>query len=132
MLFRFNRLTLLANIFSLQLTEISEYQPYSSYRESKSRFFPYIHCKFCRVCPTTKMTSATVKPSIPKFGTVFTQTRVTYGEIRKQISNFHKGLELWAKGINDFGNFEHHFASATSAKILPSRSWGEFQILTNR
>ena len=62
--FKFNRLTLLANIFSLQFTEISEYQPSSSYRASKSRFSPYIHCKFCRVCPTTKMTSATVKPSI--------------------------------------------------------------------
>ena len=64
MLFRFNRLTLLANIFSLQFTEISEYQPSSSYRASKSRLFPYIHCKFCRVCPTTKIASATVKPSI--------------------------------------------------------------------
>ena len=64
MLFRFNRLTLLANIVSLQFTEMSEYQPSSSYRASKSRFFPYIHCKFCRVCPTTKMSSATVKSSI--------------------------------------------------------------------
>ena len=54
---------------------------------------------------------------IPKFGTVFTQTRATYGEIRKQNSNFHK-LELWAKSINDFGNFERHFPCATSAKIL--------------
>ena len=62
--FKFNRLTLLANIFSLQFTEISEYHPSSSYRASKSRFFPYIHCKLCRVCPTTKMTSATVTPSI--------------------------------------------------------------------
>ena len=32
MLFKFNRLTLSANIFSLQFTEISEYQPSSSYR----------------------------------------------------------------------------------------------------
>ena len=64
MLFRFNRLTLLANIVSLQFTEISEYQPSSSYRASKSRLFPYIHCKFCHVFPTTKMMSATVKPSI--------------------------------------------------------------------
>ena len=39
-------------------------RPSSSYQASKSRFFPYIHCKFCRVCPTTKMASATVKPSI--------------------------------------------------------------------
>ena len=61
--FKFNRLALLANIFSLQFTEISEYQPSSRYRASKSRFFPYIHCTFCRVCPTTKMASATVKPS---------------------------------------------------------------------
>ena len=38
-----------------------------------------------------------IKRDIPKFGTVFTQTRATYGEIRKQNSNFHKGLELWAK-----------------------------------
>ena len=64
MLFRFNRLTLLANIVSLQFTEISEYQPSLSYRASKSRFFPYIHCKFCRVSPTTKMTFTTVKSSI--------------------------------------------------------------------
>ena len=64
MLFRFTRLTLLANIFGLQFTGISEYQPSSSYRASKSRFSPYIHCKFCRICPTTKMASATVKPSI--------------------------------------------------------------------
>ena len=48
----------------MQFTEISEYQPSLSYRASKSRFFPYIHCKFCRDCPTSKMTSATVKPSI--------------------------------------------------------------------
>ena len=54
---------------------------------------------------------------IPKFGTVFTQTRATYGEIRKQNSKFHK-LELWAKSINDFGNFERQFPCATSAKIL--------------
>ena len=53
-----------------------------------------------------------------KFGTVFTQTRATYDEIRKQNSNFHKGLELWAKSINDFGNFERHFPCATSPKIL--------------
>ena len=39
MLFRFDRLTLLANIFSLQFTEISEYQPSSSYRASQSWFF---------------------------------------------------------------------------------------------
>ena len=61
---KFNRLTLLPNIFTLQFTEISEYQPSSSYRASETRLFPYIHCKFCRVCPTSKMTSATVKPSI--------------------------------------------------------------------
>ena len=64
MLFRFNRLTLLANIFSLQFPQISEYQPSSSYRASKSRFSPYIHCKLFRVCPTTKVTSATVKLSM--------------------------------------------------------------------
>ena len=59
-----------------------------------------------------------IKRDIPKFGTVFTETRATYGEIRKQNSNFDKGLELWAKSINDFGNFERHFPCATSAKIL--------------
>ena len=58
-----------------------------------------------------------IKRDIPKFGTVFTQTRATYGEISKQNSNFHK-LELWAKSINDFGNFERHFPCATSAKVL--------------
>ena len=62
--FKFNRLTLLANIFSLQFTEISEYQSSSNYRASKSRFFPYIHCTFCRVCTTIEMASATVKPTI--------------------------------------------------------------------
>ena len=35
-----------------------------------------------------------------------------------QHSNCHKGLELWAKSINDFGNFGRHFPCATSAKIL--------------
>ena len=60
-----------------------------------------------------------IKRDIPKFGAVFTQTRATYGEIRKQNSNFHKGLELWAKSIlNDLGNFQRHFPCATSAKIL--------------
>ena len=62
--FKFNRSTLLANIFSLQFTEISEYHPSSSYRASISRFFPYIHCKFGHICPTTKMASATVKSPI--------------------------------------------------------------------
>ena len=61
-----------------------------------------------------------IKRDIPKFGTVFTQTRETYGEIGKQNSNFHK-LELWAKSINDFGNFERHFPCATSAKILAAK-----------
>ena len=59
-----------------------------------------------------------IKRDIPKFDTVFTQTRATYGEIRKQNSSFRKGLELWAKSINDFGNLERHFPCATSAKIL--------------
>ena len=59
-----------------------------------------------------------IKRDIPKFGTVFSQTRATYGEIRKQNFNFHK-LELWAKSINDFGNFERlRDICATSAKIL--------------
>ena len=62
--FKFNRLTLLASNFSLQFTDISEYQPSSCYRASESGYFWYIHCKFWRVFPTTKMTSATVKPSI--------------------------------------------------------------------
>ena len=61
-----------------------------------------------------------IKRDITKFGTVFTQTRATYGEIRKHNSNFHK-LELWAKSINDFGNFERHFPCATSAKILAAK-----------
>ena len=38
--------------------------------------------------------------------------------ILKQNSNSYKGVELWARSINDFGNFGHHFASATFAKIL--------------
>ena len=56
--------------------------------------------------------------SIYGYKPVFTQTRATYGEIRKQNSNFHKGLELWAKSINDFGDFGRHFPCPTSAKIL--------------
>ena len=35
-----------------------------------------------------------------------------------QNSDSHKGIEWWAKSINDFGNFRHHFPCATSAKIL--------------
>ena len=85
---KFNRLTLLANIFSLQFTEISEYKPSSSYRASKSRLFPYIHCKSCRVCPTTKMASATVKPSV---GTKFIEKMSTDSSLRKQPSFFAPG-----------------------------------------
>ena len=58
-----------------------------------------------------------IKQDIPKFSTVFTQTGAAYGKILKQNSNSHKGVELWAKGINDFGNFGRHFHCATSAKI---------------
>ena len=36
----------------------------------------------------------------------------------KQNFNCRKGLELWAKSINDFGNFGRHFPCATSAKFL--------------
>ena len=61
---KFHRFHLLDNTYILLFIEIVECQPSSSYRASKSRFFPYIHCKRCRVCPTTKMASATVKPSI--------------------------------------------------------------------
>ena len=39
-------------------------------------------------------------------------------KILKQNSNSHKGVVLWAKSINDFGNFGRHFQCATSAKIL--------------
>ena len=39
-------------------------------------------------------------------------------KILKQNSNSHKGVELRAKNINDFGNFGRHFQCATSAKIL--------------
>ena len=49
---------------SATVIKTEECQTSSSYRASKSRFFPYIHCKFCRVCPTTKMSSAAVKSSI--------------------------------------------------------------------
>ena len=58
------------------------------------------------------------KRDIPKFGTIVTQTGASYGEILKQNSNSPKGLELWAKSINDFGNFGRHFHWATSAKIF--------------
>ena len=59
-----------------------------------------------------------IKRDIPKFGTVFTQTGATYDEILNQNSNSHKGVGLWAKSINHFGNFGRHFPCATSAKIL--------------
>ena len=36
----------------------------------------------------------------------------------KQNFNSYKGVELWAKSINDFANFGRHFPCATSAKIL--------------
>ena len=115
MLFIFNRLTLLAKIFSLQFTEISEYQPSTSYRASKSRFFPYIHCKFCRVCPTTKMTSATVKPSIvcpgnPISGnrtfrfsisrtSKFSEARKVVGKTRKKVTSYEGKGSLLTKDL---------------------------------
>ena len=40
-------------------------------------------------------------------------------KILKQTSNSHKGVELWAKSISNFGrNFGRHFSWPTSAKIL--------------
>ena len=39
-------------------------------------------------------------------------------KILNQNSNSHKGVGLWAKSINHFGNFGRHFPCATSAKIL--------------
>ena len=84
--FKFNRLTLLANIFSLEITEISEYQPSSSCRASKSRFLPYIHCKFCLVFPTTKMTSATAKPCIiPTSSSPLTSQRTPAFEVERAL-----------------------------------------------
>ena len=38
-------------------------------------------------------------------------------KILNQNSNSHKGVGLWAKSINHFGNFGRHFPCATSAKI---------------
>ena len=38
-------------------------------------------------------------------------------KILNQNSNSHKGVGLWAKSINHFGNFGRHFPSATTAKI---------------
>ena len=55
-----------------------------------------------------------IKRDIPKFGTVCTQTGATYDE----NTNSHKGVGLWAKSTNHFGNFGRHFPCATSAKIL--------------
>ena len=101
MLFRFNRLTLLANIVSLQFTEISEYRPSSSYRASKSRFFPYIHCKFCRLCPTTKMTSATVKPSIMIEGNVIVHGLWFISTCRQCVHTLSRVLEGLGKQIID-------------------------------
>ena len=39
-------------------------------------------------------------------------------KILNQNSSSHKGVGLWAKSINRFGNFGRHFPCATSAKIL--------------
>ena len=39
-------------------------------------------------------------------------------KILNQNSNSHKGVGLWAKRINHFGNFGRHFPCVTSAKIL--------------
>ena len=94
MLFRFNRLTLLANIVSLQFTEMSEYQPSSSCRASESRFFPYIHCKFCRVRPTTKMSSATVKPSILFSSKISSLISITWLKHGKSVFYFFKNLKV--------------------------------------
>ena len=58
-----------------------------------------------------------IKRDIPKFGIVFTQSGVTE-KLLRQNSNSHKGVELWAKSINDFGNFGRYFPCATFAKIL--------------
>ena len=60
-----------------------------------------------------------IKRDIPKLDTVFTQTlKQLTAKILMQNSNSHKGVELWAKSISDFGNFRSHFPCATSAKIL--------------
>ena len=37
-------------------------------------------------------------------------------KIPRQNSSSHKGVELWAKSVNDFGNFGRHFSRETSAK----------------
>ena len=55
-----------------------------------------------------------IKLDIPKFGTVTTVFNLLKLEqvttkILKQNSNSHKGVELWAKSINDFGNFGRYF-----------------------
>ena len=39
-------------------------------------------------------------------------------KILKQTSNSHKGVELCAKSISNFGNFGRYFSWPTSAKIL--------------
>ena len=42
-------------------------------------------------------------------------------KILQQNSNRHKGVELWAKRIKDFGNFGRHFSCASSTKLLAVR-----------
>ena len=54
-----------------------------------------------------------IKRDIPKFGLEQLTTKIL-----NQNSNSHKGVGLWAKSINHFGNFGRHFPGATSAKIL--------------
>ena len=94
MFFRFNRLTLLANIVSLQFTEMSEYQPSSSFfltqdggpnnRWEYPLVPPKSACTAGYVCPTTKMSSATVKSSMER------EEMGIIREIRSEIVNYLK------------------------------------------
>ena len=98
MLFRFNRLTLLANIVSLQFTEMSEYQPSSSFfliqdggpnnRWEYPLVPPKSACTAGYVCPTAKMSSATVKSSMER------EEMGIIREIRSEIVNYLKSEHI--------------------------------------
>ena len=61
------------------------------------------------------------KRDIPKFDTVLLHSN--WSKLRRN-SNRHKRVELWAKSIKYFGNFERHFSCASSKKSSQHvRAW---------
>ena len=78
--FKSNRLTLLASVSSLQFTKVSECQPFLNYRASNSRLFPYVYCKFCRVCPQPRWRQKLWKGLLLRPIKLFYGNAITYKE----------------------------------------------------